>query len=114
MNKVIGPACEHCGCRDSTVVSEGQDWRPPRGDERGSQVAVYERRRCRHCGHRWRTVKDDDDATPIADLPVWPGTVCPHCGSAACKVQSSPRDLRPVRKMKCESCGHAFKAMGPE
>lgn len=115
LQKVIGSECPRCGCRDNEPRGEPYHSHTTRAERAEDITEVwFQRVRCNHCGKPFRI--RIDDGTISEEMPRWPDTVCPECGTRDCKVQSTPPELKPIRKMKCQNveCGHSFKARGPE
>lgn len=116
LQKINGPECPRCGCRDSRPVSEARRW------GRG------QRRRCAYCNHTWTPHRGDWSEYPTLreamERGVAPGAEdppngdpdrgvtyqvirCPACRSDETRVT---RTMRPIRYHKCEACGNNFKS----
>lgn len=107
LERVIGPECKRCGCRDCMIISEptevhaggetgtGQPWITP-----GSAI-------CRHCNQRFTFVA----VAPPESRPLYAGPQCPECGCGETKCTHTypPKEI-PVRKRRhvCKQCGSKF------
>lgn len=100
LTRADGPECVRCGCQDSEVL-DTREWRG----------AVWEVRRCNHCGHRfsWHAQEANEDLEPVADSVQVVVIQCPNCGAEWPPAVSTPAKGR--RRHKCKECGHPFKSI---
>ena len=115
LQKVTGSECPRCGCRDHEPQGEPVRSFPTRAERADGITEVwFQRVRCNYCGKPFRI--RSDDGTISEEMPTWPNTICPECGTRECRVASTPQDIKPLRWMKCQGkdCGHSFKARGLE
>lgn len=118
------PSCPRCGSARCEVVSTTAWW-----------GTLHVRLRCRRCGHAFYGADPSTAESPTADPPThaepeptthaeappprqtryaWPidAPLCPACGGASSKVQSTHRaaeDGMPFRWRKCGGCGRRWK-----
>ncbi len=101
LGPIQGPECVHCGCEDSSVVSQ-REWRG----------LVWETRQCAHCGHTFNvespTLTTNLVEKPISDRVIIFVVRCPKCGEEWPPVT---RSMLPVRYHKCDKCKHTFKSV---
>ena len=99
LDKVDGPDCPGCGCRDTQLLQKVTDWGDP-----------AERRRCNHCGKKFTARIESaelerDNAKHCVEYPL---LTCPYCDSIKTRVQST---RRPLRQHTCLDCEEAFQSI---
>ena len=108
LDRVDGPECTRCGCRDCMILSAPELIAP--AGENGSRLpwVSYGKAVCHHCETRFSFAPQPEQKPAT---PVYSGPTCPDCASPDTVCTSSPKP-KPgkarKRYHKCEACGSRF------
>jgi len=108
LERIDGPECTRCGCRDCIVLSEPELTRPANESGTGEPWLSYGKAICNHCQQRFAFAPQPESQEAV---PVYSGPTCPDCGSTKTTCTSSPRPKagKPRRRYhKCDACGSRF------
>jgi hypothetical protein len=100
IDKIDGPACTYCGCRDVEVRKE-----PDPDEWFASGIAV-----CNHCSRQFVYMhhNEEQEEARVGSGVVFQRVKCPVCKSKDVPVKST---VDRIRYHKCRDCGRNFKSV---